>query len=286
MVDPVITIRDLSYQYPLADGPVLKDIDLDLYAGRLYGIVGANGVGKSTLCSIIRGFISGDEKGDLSGTVSVFGRDINFFDEETRSKLIGYVFQNPFNQISTVKDTVFEEIAFALENFGVDVYEIDRRVDKVMRRTNTVDIALKHPLNLSGGQLQRVAFASVLALDPGIIILDEPASQLDPAGKREIYSIIEELKKAGKTIILVDHDADLLVEYADEIIVLEDGTVRAQGEPEYIYSNINGEDDGVAVPVLTELIRRLCVDAGEAEDGVVREYERIEEIINNSVVRI
>lgn len=284
MDGPVIEIRDLTYRYPLADSPVLRGINLDFFPGKLYGIVGANGTGKSTLCSVIRGFITGSAGDDLKGSVSIFGSDTGGLDEETSARLMGYVFQNPFNQISTVKETVVEEIAFALENFGFDIREIDRRVDSVMRRTNTAGIALKHPLKLSGGQLQRVAFASVLALDPKIIILDEPASQLDPAGKREIYGIIQHLKKAGKTILLVDHDADLLREYADEIIVLENGTVRCQGEPDYVYSNLDGDDDGVAVPVITELVRRLCSGDEEKNKGSSVEYKRIEELIKRSTV--
>ena len=173
------------------------------------------------------------------------------------SQKIGFVFQNPFTQISGVKDTVFEEVAYGLENFGVPVEEIERRVIEVMKMTNIESLAEKNPFELSGGQMQRVALASVIVLEPDILIIDEPTSQLDPEGTESVFAIIKAMKDKQKTIILVEHKIDLIAEYADDVLVLKDGELIAVGDKNKILTDITLMEKGVALPQVVLLAVKL-----------------------------
>ena len=156
----VIELKNVTYQYPLTEVPAIKDFSLSIEKGSFWGIIGPNGSGKTTLCAIMRGFIPSFYKGTLQGEVLVDGKRIDEYAEGEISLRVGYVFQNPFNQISGVKDTVFEEVAYGLENFGVSVAEIEDRVVRAMRLTDIEHLAMKKPFELSGGQQQRMALAS------------------------------------------------------------------------------------------------------------------------------
>lgn len=160
-------------------------------------------------------------------------------------------------QISGVKDTVFEEVAYGLENFGVPVEEIERRVIEVMKMTNIESLAEKNPFELSGGQMQRVALASVIVLEPDILIIDEPTSQLDPEGTESVFAIIKAMKDKQKTIILVEHKIDLIAEYADDVLVLKDGELIAVGDKNEILTDITLMEKGVALPQVVLLAVKL-----------------------------
>lgn len=252
----VIECKNVTYTYPLAKEPSIKDISINIEEGKFYGIVGENGSGKTTLCAILRGFIPSFYQGDIKGDVLVHGKPIGEYGGELATK-IGYVFQNPFTQISGVKETVFEEVAYGLENFGVPVDEIVERVEKIMRLTHIEELAEKNPLELSGGQMQRVALASVLVLEPEILIIDEPTSQLDPHGTESVFEIIKMMKENKKTVILVEHKIDLIAEYADEVFVLKGGKLIAGGETAKVLSNIPLMDQGVQLPQVAILGNRL-----------------------------
>ena len=183
-------------------------------------------------------------------------QNINEYGGELSQK-IGFVFQNPFTQISGVKDTVFEEVAYGLENFGVPVEEIERRVIEVMKMTNIESLAEKNPFELSGGQMQRVALASVIVLEPDILIIDEPTSQLDPEGTESVFAIIKAMKDKQKTIILVEHKIDLIAEYADDVLVLKDGELIAVGDKNEILTDITLMEKGVALPQVVLLAVKL-----------------------------
>ena len=131
----VIELRNVTYSYPLADKPAIKDVSLKVEEGKFYGVIGKNGSGKTTLCSIIRGFAPSFFKGELEGEVLLYGKPMSEYDQGELALHMGYVFQNPFNQISGVKETVFEEVAFGLENFRVPVEEIEERVMDIMKLT-------------------------------------------------------------------------------------------------------------------------------------------------------
>lgn len=252
----VMECKNVTYTYPLADEPSIRNVSLNIEEGKFYGIVGENGSGKTTLCAILRGFAPSFYQGDIQGEVLVYGKPIGEYGGELATK-IGYVFQNPFTQISGVKETVFEEVAYGLENFGVPVEEIVERVEAIMKLTHIDSLAEKNPLELSGGQMQRVALASVLVLEPDILIIDEPTSQLDPQGTESVFEIIKMMKDKKKTIILVEHKIDLIAEYADEVLVLRGGKLIAGGDKAQVLSGISLMERGVQLPQMAILGSRL-----------------------------
>ena len=262
----VIEFKNVTYSYPLTDEPVIRDMSFTLEGGKFYGVIGENGSGKTTLCSLIRGFAPSFYKGELQGQVLVDGKPTVDYGPGELSLKIGYVFQNPFNQISGVKDTLFEEVAFGLENFGVPVDEIEDRVLEVMKLTNILHLAEKNPFELSGGQMQRVALASVIVLKPDILVIDEPTSQLDPEGTESVFKIIEEMKKEKKTVILVEHKIDLVAEYADEVLVLKDGRLIRKDATAKVLTDMSLEKEGVQLPQMAILGNRLV------ESGVPLRY--------------
>lgn len=244
----IITIKNLSYQYPISESDALKNVNVTIERGKLYALIGANGGGKTTLCNVIRGFIPHFYKGDLRGEVLIEGKDIREWEMGELSQKIGYVFQNPFTQISGVKDNVFEEIAFGLENLGMEPELIREKVDQVIKMLEIDYLREKNPFELSGGQKQRVALASIIVMEPDVLVIDEPTSQLDPKGTEEVFKIIELMKKKGKTIILVEHKIELIAEYADDVILLNEGEVAMQGSSKEILTNERALAFGAALP--------------------------------------
>lgn len=256
----VIELKNVSYKYPLTDTPSIRNFNLSVEKGSFWGVIGPNGSGKTTLCAIMRGFAPSFYKGELEGEVLVEGKRIDEYAEGELSLRVGYVFQNPFNQISGVKDTVFEEVAYGLENFGIAPEEIEERVVKAMKMTDIEHLAMKKPFELSGGQQQRMALASCLVLEPDILIIDEPTSQLDPEGTESVFKIIEQLKAEKRTVVLVEHKIDLIAEYADHIVVMKDGCAIRSGSKQEILSDISLEAEGIQLPQYAllgnELIKR------------------------------
>ena len=243
-----IELKGVSFTYATATAPTITDLSFSVREGELCALVGANGSGKTTVCNIVRGFIPRFHTGEISGSVLINGEDISDTNLGLLGLQIGFVFQNPFVQISGSKDTVYEEVAFGLENLGVDVATIHERVEETLDLINIQHLRDKNPVDLSGGQKQRVAFASTIAMDPPIFVIDEPTSQLDPQGTNEIFEIISLLKSRGKSIILVEHKMELIAEYADSVIVLNDGHLVMEGTSADIFSSPDLAQYGVAYP--------------------------------------
>jgi len=243
-----IELRDVSYKYPLTKKLALKDITYTFEPGKFYGIIGENGGGKTTLCNLLRGLIPHFYNGKLKGDVIVEGKDIRDWDWGELSASIGYVFQNPFTQISGIKTTVFEEVAMGLENLGFPKAEIIEKVSKVCEMLEIEDLIEKNPNELSGGQRQRVAFASIISMEADKLVIDEPTSQLDPEGTEKVFRIIETLKDSNKTIILVEHKIDLIAAYCDEILVMSGGRIVFSGETYDVLSNAELLGHGAMIP--------------------------------------
>ncbi len=244
----LIEINDATYTYPTANRPSIKNLSLKIEEGKFYTIVGKNGSGKSTLCNMIRGFIPNFYKGKLKGEIIFDGKNIEEYSTGELALKIGYIFQNPFNQITGIKDTVFEEVAYGLENFGVEKKEIIRRVNDVMELTDITHLRNANPFGLSGGQQQKVALASIIILNPDVLVIDEPTSQLDPHGTEQVFKIIKKLKEEKKTIILAEHKMDLIIEYTDEVIILDDGKLLNSGDVNSLLSNIDLHNHGCLIP--------------------------------------
>jgi len=243
-----IELRDVSYKYPLTKNYALKHINYHFDSGKFYGIIGENNGGKTTLCNLIRGLVPHFYKGELEGKALVDGTEIRDWDMDELSSRIGYVFQNPFTQISGIKKTVFEEVAMGLENLGYPKDEIIDKVSNVCKLLKIEDLITNDPNELSGGQRQRVAFASIIVMDAEILVIDEPTSQLDPEGTEDVFEIIRTLKSSDKTIILVEHKIDLIAEYCDEIIVMNDGYIVYSGTTHEILSNLELIEHGAMIP--------------------------------------
>lgn len=273
-----LELNHVTYSYPLTKKPSIKDISLQLERGKVYALLGANGSGKTTLCNIVRGFAPDFSKGELTGEVLLEGKPLQEFSMGELATKIGYVFQNPFNQITGARDNVYEEIAYGLENFGVEVEEIKQRVEKVMEMTNTGFLRDKNPFELSGGQQQRVALASVLVLDPDIFVIDEPTSQLDPKESERVFDIIYKMKELGKTILLVEHKCELLAEYADEAIVLDDGELVAFGEKHEVLSDLSLVQRGVQLPQAVILAKELRSKGISIKDNCITKKEIEEQL--------
>lgn len=233
----IIELENVTYRYPLDAEATIKNIDLSIEEGKVYGLIGSNQSGKTTLCNIMRGFIPAMFLGELKGTVTYKGKSIQEYNIGALAAEIGYSSQNPFTQISGVKDTVEEELAYGMENIGLSVEVMGKKVQELLALFKLEELKEKNPFELSGGQKQRVALASIVALDPEVILLDEPTSQLDPQSTEEVFEIIAKLKKQGKTIVVIEHKVDLLAEYCDEIILLEEGQVIKHGTAHQVLSD-------------------------------------------------
>lgn len=232
-----IQIKNLTYRYPTSEADVLKDVSFTVKKGELCAIVGANGSGKTTLCNAIRGFVPKFYKGEISGDVLVNGRDVKEDPDGKNALEIGFVFQNPFTQISGIASTVYEELAYGLENMGVEPEEIRQRIERIMELTKIQEFRDRDPYQLSGGQQQRVALAAILVMDQDVLVIDEPTSQPDPQSTDDVFEIIKLMKSMGKTIVLVEHKMEQIAEYADQIIVLDGGQVVMEGTPKEVFSD-------------------------------------------------
>lgn len=253
----MIELKNVSFKYELQEEKTIKNLDLYVKQGEFVGIIGKNGSGKTTLCNIIRGIIPDFVQGEITGDIIIDNKNIDDIERGEMAELVGFVFQNPFSQISGIKKTVFEEIAYGLENLGVPREEIRQRVTDVIKLLKIEDLQDKNPNELSGGQSQRVAIASIIVMNPKVLIFDEPTSQLDPLGTEEIFDILKLLKSQNKTIILVEHKIDLIAEYADRVVVMDDGEIIFNGETHEVLSNDKIEQHNVSMPIVSKLAYKL-----------------------------
>lgn len=252
-----IIIENLKYKYPLSEKLALDDLSFEVGQGEFIGIIGENSAGKSTLCQAIVGLVPHFYKGAYGGKVIVDGLEVKTSSITEISLKVGIVFQNPFTQITGSKMTVFEEIAFGLENMGVPQAEMLERIDDVLNLFNIAPLRDRNPFDLSGGQMQRMAIASIIAMKPDIIVLDEPTSQLDPEGSEEVFRAIQSLSNQGITIIMVEHKMEKVAQYCDKVLLLKDGKKVDFASSEKIFSREDLAEQGVTAPVYTRVCNAL-----------------------------
>jgi energy-coupling factor transporter ATPase len=263
----LIETRNLTYTYPSAAGPSIADVSISIEKGEFTLITGPSGCGKTTLCRCFNGLIPHFYQGEIKGKVVVAKLDVAEHPIHEMAKHVGLVFQNPENQLFAL--SVEKDVAFGLENLGVPRDEMRRRVDWALQQAGIYDLKERAPHELSGGQQQRTAIASVLSMQPEVIVLDEPTSFLDPLSAKRIFEVIYELnRKIGITVLLVEHRLDLTAKYADHIIVMDKGKVVLDGEPRDILRSDETRLIGVGVPKATRLYEMLRKD-GIALQGVV-----------------
>lgn len=252
-----VKVDNLSYKYPETDVYALADIDLTIAPGEFVSIIGANGAGKTTLCNAIRGFVPHFYMGDVTGEVHVNGKSVS---EHTIGDLaadIGYVFQNPFTQMSGVCETVSDELAYGLGNIGISPSDTVARVDATIEEAKLQALRDRDPMALSGGQQQRVALASVLVMGQPVLVLDEPTSQLDPQATDEVFELVKTAKEAGRTIILVEHKMEQVAAYSDRVILMDGGRILLDGPPAEVFSDPRCEAAGTRLPESLYLRRAL-----------------------------
>jgi energy-coupling factor transport system ATP-binding protein len=270
-----IEIEDLWFKYPLSEDWVLKGIDIDIKEGEFVAIMGPSGCGKSTLLYILAGIIPNMIRGEIRGSVKVLGKEILNLRPEEIVRNIGFVFQNPDSQL--LMPTAIEEVIMGLENLGLPREEILARAWNVIKYVGLEGKARQSPRSLSAGEKQILAIASVLALKPKILILDEPTSMLDHIGTAKVLGLIERLKREAEiTTIVVEHRIEWAVEVADKIAIMSDGRIEAYGDPREVFGNPNLiRKIGIRSPMISEVFYRL------AEDGI--EIHRIPITVDEGV---
>jgi energy-coupling factor transporter ATP-binding protein EcfA2 len=233
----MIELETVSFTYAGESTPALERLDLKVGAGELWAVLGPTGAGKSTLCCLLAGFIPHFYRGTLSGKVRVAGIDVPGSTLARMSEHVGSVFQNPFNQVTGARYTVREEIGFGLENLGVPQAEMVERIKHSLALTGLTELAERSPYALSGGQQQRLAIASILALRPMLMVLDEPTSQLDPAGAGQVFDLLRALVSAGETTVVVaEQRLEWVARFADRCLVLQAGHKVSEGTPSEVLS--------------------------------------------------
>jgi energy-coupling factor transporter ATP-binding protein EcfA2 len=252
----VIETKNLSYTYPGATKPSIVDVSIQVEKGDFVLITGPSGCGKTTLCRCFNGLIPHFYQGELRGEINVAGKDITKLQTHEMAKHVGLVFQNPENQLFAL--SIEKDVAFGLENLGFSRPEMRERVDWALKLAGIYDIRERSPHEVSGGQQQRVAIAAVLAMQPEIIVLDEPTSFLDPFSAERIFEVIHDLnQRLGITVVLVEHRLDLTAHYANHIIIMNQGKVYSDGETREILSKEETRLVGVGIPKATLLYEML-----------------------------
>ena len=254
----MIRLEDVSFRYRAAKDPALRDISCHIRRGELVGLLGRSGAGRSTLASTLNGTIPHLVRGDLTGRVLIDGQDIRAQRPRDLADRIGFVFQDFEAQLFSTNVSL--EVAFGPENLGVHPAEIARRVNSCLGVVSLSHLSHKAPAALSGGQKQRLALASVLALEPTVLILDEPTSDLDPAGRRELLEAIRSIRQTRDlTLVMIDPETDEMG-WADRLIVLDQGCVAMDGAPGALWDRADEmEALGVKGFTLATLARRLGV---------------------------
>ncbi|TRO54597.1 ATP-binding cassette domain-containing protein [Candidatus Bathyarchaeota archaeon] len=251
-----IEINGLSFTYSGSDTKVLDDISLFIPQGAFVGLVGPSGCGKTTLARCLNGLIPHFHPGDLEGSVIVQGLNSQEHQAHELAQKVGLVFQNPENQL--VAPTVERELAFGPENLGVPRDEIRQRVETLLNQNNLLELRDKAPYELSGGEQQRVAIAAILALEPDILVLDEPTANLDPLSAFEILKLIAKLNQEMKiTVLLIEHRLELVLPLIQELIVLDNGKILMRGPPAEVFNNPSVSEVGVAIPRIIQLMKQL-----------------------------
>lgn len=251
----IIRTSNLTFTYAGAPRSSVEDVSLEVSPGEFVVLTGPSGCGKTTVCRCLNGLIPNFYSGDFTGELVVDGMNVKEHTTAELSSHVGLVFQNPENQLFSL--SIERDVAFGPENLGLSREETRRRVDWALEVTGITDLKDRPPYELSGGQQQRAAIAAVLAMQPKIIVLDEPTSFLDPKSALEILEVISDLnKKLGITIILVEHRLDLASKHANRVIVMDSGKIVLDGTPKQVYGE-QARLIGIGVPRVITLFNLL-----------------------------
>jgi len=263
----MLELRGVGYRYAGFSKPVLHDIDLVLGDGEIVGLVGPNEAGKSTLCLVASGLAPGSIRGTLTGSLSIDGEPMAGKALHEFSTRVGIGFQNPATQLSGVTGSVFEEVALGPMNLGLSTRDTVERTKAALAALGIDHLAEREPRRLSGGQGQLVVIASLLAMRPGHLVLDEPTAQLDPEGTRLVGEALRALATSGTALLVAEHKTDLLDGLCQRVVVIGDGRIVADGPAAATLEDPALVDRGVDPPSRVRLATALAargLDATEA----------------------
>lgn len=231
-----VEVENLWFKYVGGSDWVLKDISFRVREGETAVIMGPSGCGKTTLLYVLAGMAPRTIRGEIKGRVKLFNRDIAEMEPSEIAKHVGFVLQNP--EIQVMMPSIIEEIVFGLENIGLSRDEISKRVSEILEFTGFKGREFESPYLLSPGEKQLLAIASVLAMRPRVLVLDEPTSMLDHLGTRRVLDLINRIKnEIGMTLLIVEHRIEWVAEHADRVIVMSDGVIVAEGSPREVFGN-------------------------------------------------
>jgi energy-coupling factor transporter ATP-binding protein EcfA2 len=254
-----VEVKELTFAYRGAKKPAIRNINLKLVGGEFLVVTGPTGCGKTTLARCFNGLIPHFHQGRMTGQIKLNGVETRERKVSDLSQTVGFVFQDPENQLVALN--VERELAFGPENLGLPREEIRARVEEAIELVGIGHLRGKAPYELSGGEQQRVAIASVLTLKPSILVLDEPTSNLDPVGAKKVVTLLGELNKDhGMIIILIEHRLDLVAPYSNRVVVMSNGEIVVEGEPRTVLSNDIVEKLGVGIPRILKLFKGLGID--------------------------
>lgn len=256
--EPVVQLRNVSFAYPTGEAAV-QDVDITVYPGELVGVVGQNGAGKTTVTKLITGLLKPN-----TGTVTVAGLDTSTVRTSQIARHAATLFQDPDRQIC--RDTVLDEVAFGLELAGIDVSEARRRAQPVIERFGLP--AHEAPFSLSRGQRQMVALASVVVLEPEVIILDEPTSGLDYRECMTVMETVSDMAEAGSAVIMVCHDMEVVSDFAERLVVMAGGRVLGRGETHTLFADTElMQAASMEPPQVIELSHALATSVSPTFEG-------------------
>jgi energy-coupling factor transporter ATP-binding protein EcfA2 len=258
---PIIALADVSVTYAGADRPSLAGIDLEIAAGEAVGVMGLTGAGKTTLGLCLNGVVPQLLPATISGRAVVAGHDPSATPVREMARRVGMIFDNPEYQLSQA--TVAEEVAFGLESLGVATDAMPGRIAAALDLVGLAGLEERSPYALSGGQQQRLAIAAALVMEPSILVMDEPTSNLDPTGAAEVFAVVRQLnQERGMTVVVSEHDVETLAANVDRIVVLDGGRVVADGPPARVLGRVEDlRRWGLRPPQVTELAAALAPDA-------------------------
>lgn len=254
-----ITLKNVSYTYQAGtpfEGPALFDVNLEVKTGSYTALIGHTGSGKSTILQLLNGLLTPSSGSVLIDDIEITAASINKDIKQVRKK-VGLVFQ--FAESQVFAETVLEDVAFGPQNFGVSKEEAERVArEKLLLVGISEDLFVRSPFELSGGQMRRVAIAGILAMEPEVLVLDEPTAGLDPLGRKELMDLFSHLHNDGMTIVLVTHLMDDVANFADTVYVMEKGRLIRSGNPKDIFQDVDFmENIQLGVPKITKFAQNM-----------------------------
>lgn len=271
----MLVLEQVSYRYAGAPRPAIRDVGLQLAEGEVVGLCGASESGKTTVCLVASGLAPRTIRGTLAGRLLVDGLDVAERPMHELVARVGICFQDPTTQLSGVSGTVYEEVAFGPMNLGLPRGEVVERTEAALEALHIVELARRDPGRLSGGQMQLVAIAGLLALRPGHLILDEPTAELDPAGAVLVADAVAALAAGGASILVAEQRTDLLARICHRVVALRDGRIELEGPASDVLGDPRLGELGVAEPSgvrLRRSVERAGLETGRLDgllDGTV-----------------